>query len=136
MAGIKLSANFDLRAALPLDGRTTVTTVAERNAIPFAYAGMRVFVRSTLRDYLLISLPATDNANWKDDGQVQELLLPVTVNGQTEFTLPIGITVTAMVINGSYQRKTDYEQTDNTLTWLATNEFELETTDNIEITFN
>ena len=53
---IKLSNNFELNAALPLDARTTVATLVNRDAIDFKYVGLTVFVTATSLLYVCTNI--------------------------------------------------------------------------------
>lgn len=62
--GIKIASGFDLSAKSPLDNRTVVNTIAERDAHIIGnrvYEGMRVYVKETKRDYLF------DGSTWIED---------------------------------------------------------------------
>lgn len=52
---IKISNNFELNTSLPLDARTTVATIANRDAIDFKYIGLLVFVSETEKLYSCIN---------------------------------------------------------------------------------
>lgn len=62
--GIPLSANFNLNAQIPLDDRSIVDTIEERNSIPEIrrYEGMVVYVKENQTSYQLIE------NNWKKYG--------------------------------------------------------------------
>lgn len=47
----KIQAAFDLTANLPLDGRTVVASIAERNAIAYPYVGLEVYVTGESKKY-------------------------------------------------------------------------------------
>ena len=62
--GIKIASGFDLSAKSPLDNRTVVNTITERDAHIIGnrvYEGMRVYVKETKRDYLF------DGSTWIED---------------------------------------------------------------------
>ena len=131
-----MSANFELRAGKALDARTVVATPPERDALPFAYAGLSVFVLSELRRYTLARLPASDPANWiAEGGGTTEATLPVTTDGQTAFDLPAGAVVQALQVNGQQQRKgRDWRQLTGSLEWISP-DFPLETADTLTVLF-
>ena len=61
----RISTNFDVNIARPLDARFSVATLADRNGMQFAYAGLVLFVEEDQTLYYLSQLPATDPANWQ-----------------------------------------------------------------------
>lgn len=85
---IKLSNNFELNAALPLDARTTVATLVNRDAIDFKYVGLTVFVTATSLLYACTN--SAGAGTWITVGSVSTInVLEFTVTGDgttTEFT--------------------------------------------------
>ena len=74
--GIKVTSGFDLSAKAPLDNRTVVDTIAERNAHVTsnrAYEGLRVFVISERKEYLYNGLDWVEAGGLSDEEYSQLL---------------------------------------------------------------
>ena len=70
--GIKVTSGFDLSAKAPLDNRTVVDTIAERNAHVTnnrAYPGLKVFVNSDKKEYMY------DGNSWVESGGITDVQL-------------------------------------------------------------
>ena len=70
--GIKVTSGFDLSAKTPLDNRTVVDTIAERNAHVTnnrAYPGLKVFVNSDKKEYMY------DGNSWIESGGITDIQL-------------------------------------------------------------
>ena len=70
--GIKVTSGFDLSAKAPLDNRTVVDTIAERNAHVTnnrAYPGLKVFVNSDKKEYMY------DGNSWIESGGITDVQL-------------------------------------------------------------
>lgn len=61
--GIPIISSFDIKAGLPLDSRSIVSTVANRDALDHRYEGMTVFVVEENKAYVLLG--GIDNSNWE-----------------------------------------------------------------------
>lgn len=71
---LNLSSNIEPSMAAPLDARSIADSVEELTAsgsFPYAYMGMKVFVKSTKETYELIGDDPTDIANWRLFGDVK-----------------------------------------------------------------
>jgi len=61
----KISTNFDVRIAKPIDARFAVGTLAERDAMVHAYEGLSLYVEENKTLYVLTALPASEAGNWQ-----------------------------------------------------------------------
>lgn len=61
----KIQAAFDLTANMPLDGRTVVASIAERNAIAYPYVGLEVYVTGESKKYRCTALNS-GTAVWEE----------------------------------------------------------------------
>lgn len=67
ISGIVVASGFKLRAKAPLDPRTVVDTIEDRNALVTengAYEGMSVYVKAEKTRYIL---KGTTNDDWAED---------------------------------------------------------------------
>ena len=67
--GIKIASGFDLGAKAPLDTRTVVNTIEERNAHVTgnrAYVGMKVCVLESMKEYIF------DGTSWDESGGISD----------------------------------------------------------------
>ena len=67
ISGIGIHSGFKLHSKTPLDPRTVVDTIEDRNALVTengAYEGMTVYVKEEQKRYLL---KGTTNKDWVDD---------------------------------------------------------------------
>lgn len=86
MAGIPIIASFDLKAGLPLDSRSIVATLADRDAIAHRYEGMTVFVTSEKKAYLLLG--GTSNSDWTSADQYGPDISPPQLARYTMVSTP------------------------------------------------
>lgn len=86
ISGIGVASGFKLQAKAPLDPRTVVDTIADRDALVTengAYEGMKVYVKENQTEY---QLKGATNDDWVVDGGsvevidsvVKDSMLPVT----------------------------------------------------------
>jgi len=87
LGDIKLSANFELNVAKPLDSRLVVGNISERNNITFKYSGMIVWVKNISKQYVLLN----DLVSWQTFGDsaitkledLENVLITTPVNNQS-----------------------------------------------------
>lgn len=115
--GITLGSNFTVNTGLPLDDRTVVADLTERDALDLGrrYEGLQVFVRTELKTYQLQG--GIGNVNWVESGGTgaggAAVINVDTFTGDgiiTTFTLsddPVSIENTTVFVDGVYQKKTD-----------------------------
>lgn len=113
--GITLGSNFTVNTGLPLDDRTVVADLTERDALDLGrrYEGLEVFVRTELKTYQLQG--GIGNVNWVESGGSGggAVINVDTFTGDgtiTTFTLsddPVSIENTTVFVDGVYQKKTD-----------------------------
>jgi hypothetical protein len=86
---IKLSANFEINIAKPIDARFIVNDISERNNISFKYEGMIVWIKSESKHYKLLN----DLITWEEFGSsivpisdlegLNDVIITSAVNGQS-----------------------------------------------------
>ena len=65
---LNLSSNIEPSMAAPLDARTIADSVEDlttNGSFPFAYVGMKVFIKATKETYELIDLDPTKLSSWR-----------------------------------------------------------------------
>jgi hypothetical protein len=82
--GIQLSTNFDLKSALPLDGRTIVENVIELNAIENKYPGLICYVSSVNKNYYL-----NNSNNWIEIAATEPLITNFRATNSSPSSLQI-----------------------------------------------
>ena len=78
--GIKVTSGFDLSAKGPLDNRTVVDTIAQRDAhvsAGRAYEGLKVFVTATQKEYVYTNTGWVESGGITDD-QLAQLTIAYT----------------------------------------------------------
>lgn len=123
--GITLGSNFTVNTGLPLDDRTVVADLTERDALDLGrrYEGLQVFVRTELKTYQLQG--GITNSDWVESGGTGGGSVPVvdlaTGDGiLTAFTLsqdPGTEENVAVYLDGVRQSTAEYSIVTTTLTF-------------------